>query len=92
MGFVTNIRIRRLLYVALLAMLLGAQTAQAGHFHADVLFAEDCLQCSVDGGHAVRSIIPAGPIVTKPAFEAPFAVSAAVFTSHYRRAARGPPA
>jgi len=91
MGKVTDIRIRRLLSVALLALLLAGQSAQTGHFHADYLFADDCLQCSVDGGQAVSSLIPQGPVVIKPGFDVPLAVLPAAFSTHYRRSARGPP-
>ena len=91
MGNVTDIRIRRLLSVVLLAMLLGAQSVQAGHFHADALYAEDCMQCSIDGGHAVSSVAAQSPVVTVLGFDIPPAILSAAFTVHYRRSARGPP-
>lgn len=91
MGKNIDIRIRRLLSVALLALLLGAQSAQAGHFHADYLLADDCLQCVVDYGQTLKPSTSPSSVATKPGVALVSAASPAAFSTHYRRSARGPP-
>lgn len=91
MEMLSNIRFRRYLSIALLALLLGAQSAQAGHFHADALIAEDCLQCSVDFGQALKSSIAQGPATHEPGLDVHLAVLPAACSTSYRLAARGPP-
>ena len=81
----------RWLPILLLAALLGAQVAQAGHVHADHLLAQDCVQCKLDNGSALLQERAATSVVVIPAGEVHLTAPDAPVALHYRRAARGPP-
>jgi hypothetical protein len=85
-------RVLKILPAVLLTVLLGAQTLQAAHFHADHLGSADCLQCQTHTGQAAVSngslVLPtqAAGGNHQPA------IALAPVSTHYRLAARGPPA
>jgi len=91
MEILRDMRFRRYLSIALLALLLGAQSAQVGHFHADTLATEDCLQCSVDFGQALKSSIAQGPVSHEPGLDVYLVILPAASSTQYRLAPRGPP-
>jgi len=88
----TRQRLFAFLPALLLAALLGAQTLQAAHLHADHPTGGDCLQCQIDTGQAA---LPSGghaAAIPCAAGNACPGIALAPVATFYRLAARGPPA
>ncbi len=92
MKLAANCRVTRLLPALLLAVLLGAQTVQAAHIHGDHLGTADCLQCQTDTGQAVLPVSGHTPVANCAGGNHQPAIALAPVSTHYRLAARGPPA
>jgi hypothetical protein len=87
----TTIPGNRWLPVLLLALLLGAQVAQAVHVHADHLLAQDCAECKLETGHAILADSLHAHTVVTPATIDRLVLPPAPVSLSYRLAARGPP-
>lgn len=86
----TQLRARWLIATFVL-LFIGAQVAQSAHLHADHSFAQDCVQCSADGGQTALISGATAPPCLATARTINTDVSVACVATFYRLAARGPP-